>query len=71
MLQINRYSEFIITDLIQMSLEKYNEKRDFNLTEEPEGTVARSKDSLVFVVQKHAAVHRARNHKLGLGLCVI
>ncbi|SHG30891.1 ATP-dependent DNA ligase LigD phosphoesterase module /ATP-dependent DNA ligase LigD polymerase module [Flavobacterium micromati] len=40
-----------------MSLEKYNEKRDFKQTVEPEGTVARSKGSLIFVVQKHAASH--------------
>lgn len=40
-----------------MSLEKYNEKRNFNQTEEPEGKVESSKNKLVFVVQKHAASH--------------
>lgn len=40
-----------------MSLQKYNEKRDFNQTNEPKGKVESSKDELVFVVQKHAASH--------------
>lgn len=38
-----------------MSLEKYNEKRDFRKTKEPKGTKKSSSDSLVFVVQKHEA----------------
>lgn len=38
-----------------MSLEKYNEKRDFKKTSEPAGKVKFSKDSLVFVVQLHEA----------------
>ena len=40
-----------------MALEKYNEKRDFEATSEPKGAIARSKGSLIFVVQKHAASH--------------
>ncbi len=40
-----------------MSLDKYNEKRDFKKTAEPKGKVQRSKNKLIFVVQKHAASH--------------
>ena len=47
-----------------MSLEKYNEKRDFKQTVEPEGTVARSKDSLIFVFQKHAVSPLHNNFRL-------
>lgn len=39
-----------------MSLEKYNEKRDFRITTEPTGGTP-SKDKLIFVVQKHQASH--------------
>ena len=39
-----------------MALEKYNEKRDFKETEEPEGKVKKTrKGKLKFVVQKHDA----------------
>ena len=38
-----------------MSLKKYNEKRDFDQTDEPEGKKQASKGQLVFVVQRHAA----------------
>lgn len=40
-----------------MSLHKYNLKRNFNSTTEPEGKIEKSKRELVFVVQKHAASH--------------
>ena len=39
-----------------MSLNKYNQKRNFNATSEPEGTIKPSNE-LIFVVQKHAASH--------------
>ncbi|MFM2369898.1 MAG: hypothetical protein RL619_2211 [Bacteroidota bacterium] len=38
-----------------ISLNKYNQKRNFNFTAEPEGAVKKSITELVFVVQKHAA----------------
>ena len=40
-----------------MDLEKYNQKRDFTKTNEPEGTTKESDGVLRFVVQKHAASH--------------
>ena len=40
-----------------MSLSKYNQKRDFKATSEPKGTVQKSENELIFVVQKHAASH--------------
>ncbi|MGV3698031.1 DNA ligase D [Flavobacterium sp.] len=40
-----------------MSLEKYNQKRNFKDTSEPKGVVAQSDNELVFVIQKHAASH--------------
>ena len=40
-----------------MSLDKYNIKRNFDSTDEPEGKIEKSKKALVFVVQKHAASH--------------
>lgn len=40
---------------LNMSLKKYNEKRKFNETSEPEGKVKKSDAKLVFVVQRHAA----------------
>lgn len=40
-----------------MSLKKYNEKRNFEETAEPEGTIGKSDNALIFVVQKHAASH--------------
>lgn len=38
-----------------MDLSKYNLKRDFNSTTEPKGVIKKSKEELIFVVQKHAA----------------
>ena len=38
-----------------MDLSKYNLKRDFNSTTEPKGVLKKSKNDLIFVVQKHAA----------------
>ncbi|REG96089.1 DNA ligase D [Flavobacterium aquicola] len=40
-----------------MSLQKYNQKRNFTATDEPQGKVDRSESELIFVVQKHAASH--------------
>ncbi|MGI8601313.1 MAG: DNA polymerase ligase N-terminal domain-containing protein [Chitinophagaceae bacterium] len=38
-----------------MSLTQYNKKRNFSKTTEPEGKGKSSKDSLLFVIQKHDA----------------
>src|SRR5689334_16632686 len=38
-----------------MSLARYNEKRNFGKTDEPEGTEKQAKGPLRFVVQKHDA----------------
>ncbi|UFH34296.1 DNA polymerase ligase N-terminal domain-containing protein [Flavobacterium acetivorans] len=38
-----------------MSLDKYNKKRNFSSTNEPEGKIEKPKSELIFVVQKHAA----------------
>jgi len=40
-----------------MDLSKYNRKRDFDSTTEPKGAIEKSKNELIFVVQKHAASH--------------
>ncbi|WP_395048535.1 DNA polymerase ligase N-terminal domain-containing protein [Flavobacterium sp.] len=40
-----------------MDLSKYNQKRDFDSTTEPKGEIEKSKNELIFVVQKHAASH--------------
>jgi DNA ligase D-like protein (predicted 3'-phosphoesterase) len=40
-----------------ISLNKYNQKRNFNTTAEPESVIKKSITELVFVVQKHAASH--------------
>lgn len=40
-----------------MSLKKYNEKRNFQQTAEPQGKSATTKNTLHFVVQRHAASH--------------
>lgn len=40
-----------------MSLNKYNEKRNFQSTDEPKGETKKTKSELIFVVQKHAASH--------------
>jgi bifunctional non-homologous end joining protein LigD len=40
-----------------MDLSKYNLKRNFNSTKEPEGVIKKSKNELIFVVQKHSASH--------------
>jgi bifunctional non-homologous end joining protein LigD len=49
-----------------MSLEKYNQKRDFSKTSEPGGKEKKSKGSLKFVVQKHAASHLHYDFRLEL-----
>lgn len=38
-----------------MALKDYNAKRKFNETTEPEGKSKKSKDKLIFVIQRHAA----------------
>jgi bifunctional non-homologous end joining protein LigD len=38
-----------------MSLQKYNKKRDFSKTSEPEGEKSGGSKKLIFVIQKHAA----------------
>lgn len=50
-----------------MSLEKYNKKRDFKQTAEPEGAVKKSEKDLIFVVQKHAASHLHYDFRLEMG----
>lgn len=40
-----------------MDLSKYKQKRNFDSTTEPKGEIKKSKNELVFVVQKHAASH--------------
>lgn len=38
-----------------MSLDKYNQKRDFSITAEPKAGISKDKNKLMFVVQKHDA----------------
>ncbi len=38
-----------------MALKDYNEKRRFDETSEPKGKTKKSKDKLIFVIQRHAA----------------
>ncbi|WP_077418850.1 DNA polymerase ligase N-terminal domain-containing protein [Chryseobacterium sp. JV274] len=38
-----------------MALKDYNEKRKFDETSEPKGKTKKSKDKLIFVIQRHAA----------------
>ncbi|MFW2135969.1 DNA polymerase ligase N-terminal domain-containing protein [Chryseobacterium sp. TY4] len=38
-----------------MALKDYNEKRKFDETSEPKGKTRKSKDKLIFVIQRHAA----------------
>ncbi len=38
-----------------MALQDYNKKRKFDETSEPKGTAKKSKDQLIFVIQRHAA----------------
>lgn len=49
-----------------MSLSKYNQKRDFEQTQEPKGKIGKSKNELIFVVQKHAASHLHYDFRLEL-----
>ncbi len=49
-----------------MSLRKYNQKRNFNGTTEPEGLRAKAEKDLVFVVQKHAASHLHYDFRLAM-----
>ena len=49
-----------------MTLDKYNQKRNFNSTEEPKGEVENSQNELIFVAQKHAASHLHYDFRLEL-----
>src|SRR6187455_1651 len=50
-----------------MGLEKYQSKRNFGITPEPRGKVARrTKGALSFVIQKHAASHLHYDFRLEL-----
>src|SRR6187402_3045294 len=40
-----------------MTLQEYNQKRNFKATKEPKGETKKTKTDLIFVVQKHAASH--------------
>jgi DNA ligase D-like protein (predicted 3'-phosphoesterase) len=51
------FSYFSTRTVLAMSLNKYNQKRDFNSTTEPQGEIEKTRTELVFVVQKHAASH--------------
>lgn len=50
-----------------MDLSKYNRKRDFGSTNEPKGEIKKSKNELIFVVQKHAASHLHYDFRLEMG----
>jgi len=49
-----------------MTLNKYNQKRNFNFTEEPKGENVKLQNDLIFVVQKHAASHLHYDFRLEL-----
>lgn len=49
-----------------MTLDKYNQKRNFNFTGEPKGENENSQNDLIFVVQKHAASHLHYDFRLEL-----
>ena len=49
-----------------MTLDKYNQKRNFNFTGEPKGEKENSQNDLIFVVQKHAASHLHYDFRLEL-----
>ncbi|MBB4638656.1 DNA ligase D [Longimicrobium terrae] len=49
-----------------MGLDEYKRKRDFRVTDEPEGHVHHSGDVLSFVIQKHAASHLHYDFRLEL-----
>lgn len=49
-----------------MALDKYNQKRNFSSTAEPEAEIKKSQKELIFVVQKHAASHLHYDFRLEL-----
>ncbi len=49
-----------------MTLDKYNQKRNFKSTDEPPGKKVKSEKELIFVVQKHAASHLHYDFRLEL-----
>jgi DNA ligase D-like protein (predicted 3'-phosphoesterase) len=51
------FTHFSTRTVLAMSLNKYNQKRNFNSTTEPQGEIEKTRTELVFVVQKHAASH--------------
>ena len=50
-----------------MSLDRYDEKRDFKRTPEPAGAVVKNRGALRFVIQKHAATRLHYDFRLELG----
>ena len=50
-----------------MDLQAYIEKRDFSKTPEPTAGTSKDNDSLVFVIQKHAASHLHYDFRLEMG----
>ncbi|WP_192821664.1 DNA ligase D [Rufibacter sp. LB8] len=50
-----------------MALEKYNQKRHFNQTPEPEGKEAKNKGALRFVIQRHQASTLHYDFRLEMG----
>jgi bifunctional non-homologous end joining protein LigD len=49
-----------------MPLSKYNQKRNFEQTQEPKGKIGKSANELQFVIQKHAASHLHYDFRLEL-----
>ncbi|RYY23607.1 MAG: ATP-dependent DNA ligase, partial [Chitinophagaceae bacterium] len=49
-----------------MSLSRYNEKRNFNVTPEPDGKSAKSSGSRTFVIQRHKATRLHYDFRLEL-----
>lgn len=50
-----------------MTLARYNEKRNFSTSKEPNAFIEKSQKKLIFVVQKHAASHLHYDFRLEMG----